>query len=438
MITSARGGGDGGDLLVTAGSLEIDARGATTTTGFGAVSSGAGAAGGIAIGAETIRLTGEIDNPTGSGNAFIGSNVIGSGGAGDIRLAADRLVIDIGLISSSSIGAGDGGNIRIDAATQELGAALVLTGAFGGGRPGDVHIAGETITISGGSFGALSGANQESGALVISATRSLEAEGGGSQAVSASPNSSGSIPLRAPSVFLSQRRRDTQAFDEGLAGQVLIEADSLLLDRVDLRSDAANGPRATGVVRLSSTGDLVMYQGAYSASAFGAANGGRIEIDGRNVELLGAIVRTDATAFGSGDAGQVAISADTLRLDNAIVSSSSGGDGRGGDVTLTARTVRIENTSFVLSESNFAGDAGSVAIVADTLDLADATISSRADSGTGNAGAVRIDAGRLSMFDATISSESRTTGRGGTVDIRANDIDLDGGGREFTEYLPKR
>ncbi|MDZ4370136.1 MAG: filamentous hemagglutinin N-terminal domain-containing protein [Phenylobacterium sp.] len=432
VISSARGAGAGGDILVTGGLIEVDARGATTTTGFGSASSSDGAAGGIALTADTIRLTGEIDNAAGAGNAFIGSNIIGAGSAGDVALDASLLVIDIALISTTSLGTGDGGDIRINATTQDLGAALVLTSSFGGGLPGDVRIDGETITISGGSFGAVPGASQESGSLVIAATRSLEAEGGGFQAVSASPTSSGNITLSAPLVFLSQSRIDTQAFNEGLAGQVLIEADSLLLDRVDLRSDAANGPLATGLVRLTSTGDLIMFQGAYSASVFGAADGGRIEIVGRDVQLLGAIVQTDATAFGSGDAGQISVTADTLTLDNAILSSSSGGDGRGGDVNLNARTVRIENSSLVLSESNFAGDAGSVSLVAETLDLEEANIFSRAVSGTGNAGAVRIDAGRLFMFDATVSSESRTSGRGGTVNIRADDIEMDGGGREFT------
>ena len=36
------------------------------------------------------------------------------------------------------------------------------------------------------------------------------------------------------------------------------------------------------------------------------------------------------------------------------------------------------------------------------------------------------------MVDALVSSESRTSGRGGPVDITADEVELDGGGREFT------
>jgi large exoprotein involved in heme utilization and adhesion len=360
---------------------------------------------------------------------------VGSGDAGDVNLTATNLVIDVALISSSSIGTGDGGDIRITARNQNLGAANVLTSAFGDGSPGDVRIDGDTIVISGGQFGATPGSTQASGVLAINATTSIESDGGGFLAISSNPNSFGGITLRAPLILLSQGRIDTQAFGDGLAGQVLVEADRLLLDRVMLTSDSANGPLATGLVRLKSSGELSMLLGSYSASVNGTADGGRIEISGRDVHIDGAVIQTDTGGFGTGDAGQIAITAvNSLTLDTATgISSSSGGEGRGGNVTLTARDISISDRSEVLSESRFAGDAGQISIAATgTLSLDTSDVFSRAFSGTGNGGSVRIDVGRLVMTDSTLASDSLSIGRAGTVDVRANEIALDGGNRGFT------
>ncbi|MCW5760566.1 MAG: filamentous hemagglutinin N-terminal domain-containing protein, partial [Phenylobacterium sp.] len=439
VISSTRGAGDGGQLVVRATTLEVDARGATTTTGFGAVGSAGGAAGGVSLTAtDTISLLGETDNPTGSGYAFVGSTIIGAGDGGDVELTAGRLVIDTGLISSSGVGTGRSGDIRISAPVQDLGNATVLTGALGDGRPGDVRIDGATIAISGGAFGATPGTRQQSGSLVIAATERLTAEGGGFTSSSSSPASFGSVTLTAPQMLLSQSRIGTEAFGEGLAGQILLQADTLLLDRIFLTSDAANGASATGLVRLKASGDLVMNQGQYSASVLGTANGGRIEVSGRDVLIDGAIIQTDTAGFGTGDAGQIAITADN-RLDittAAFISSSSGSEGDAGDIALKARAITMDFSSGVHSDTLFAGNAGRVTVDAQTLDITDgASITSEARTGTGEAGTVTVNVGKLSMANGFISSSTSTPGRGGSVAIKADQIDLDGSAGEFTTYI---
>lgn len=435
VITSARGAGAGGELVVKAGTIEIDARGSTTTTGFSSGASSAGAAGGVALTADTIRLTGEVGNTNGTGYAFIGSTVVGAGDAGDVVLTATDLVIDIGVITSGAIGDGDGGDIRFNAANQELGGATVITNSFGAGRPGDIVIDGDVIAISGGSYGAPPGSTQASGAVFITAKTSLEAEGGFISANSANATSAGRIALKAPLIFLSQTRIDTQAYDQGLAGQITLEADQLLLDRIFLTSDSDDGPSATGVVRLKSTGDLILFQGSYSANVNGVANGGRIEIEGRNVQVDGAGILTATVGFGTGDAGQVAITAtEDLTIANAaLINSSSSTEGRAGTITLRGRNVSIENQSFVLSNTEFSGDAGDIQIIAtDRLGLDTSDVLSLSKSGTGNGGSIRLEAGRLVMGDSSVSSDTQTSGRAGTITVRAGQIEMDGRNREFT------
>jgi filamentous hemagglutinin family protein len=425
VFTSARGAGAGGDLRVAAGDIAVDARGATTTTGFGATASAGGAAGTVSLTADKITLTGEIDD-VGVGRAFVGSTVIGAGSGGDVALTAKTLVVDMGQISTFSTGAGNGGNLRIDAANQDLGAALIVTGAVGAGRPGEIRISGETIAISGGEFGARPG-TQDTGAFVMTATKSLEAEGGYFSAASASPLSFGSITLRAPTIVMSESFIDMRAAGDGLAGQVLLDAETLLLDRVQITSTSANGPSDTGLIRLRAAGDIVASQGFYAADTNGTGRGGRIEVEGRNVLIDGATITSDSTGFGPGNAGEIAIKADTLTLTNAaFVSSSSNSEGGAGDVTLTARTISLDISSAIHSDTLVAGKAGNVTIKAAMLDLTNgSSITSDALSGTGDAGKVMVEAGRIGLANSYISSSTSSIGRGGSVEITADQIDVD-------------
>lgn len=435
ILTSASAGGAGGDVRVNAQTIDVDARGATTTTGFASAASASGAAGAIALDAETIRLTGEVGNTTGSGFAFIGSTVLGTGGSGDVDLSATDLVIDVGLISSTSVGDGDGGTIRLSGRNLELGGANVITSSFGAGAAGNVIIDGDTIAISGGSFGATPGTRQQSGELAITASTSIEADGGFLSAISASPTSSGQITLRAPLIFLSQTNINSAAFDAGLAGQVTLEADQLLLDRVFVISDSDDGAAATGLVRLKSTGDVILFQGFYSTNVNGLADGGRIEVEGRNVLVDGAFIQTVTEGFGTGDAGQVAITAaqDLSITGAAFINSSSDSEGRAGSIALTGRNVTIDEQSLVLSNSEFSGDAGNIKITAvDRLDLDTSDILTQSRSGTGNGGSIGIQASRFFMADATVSSDTQTSGMAGTVSVRAGQIELDGRNRPFT------
>ena len=435
VVTSASGAGAGGDVRITAGTIDVDARGATTTTGFASAASAAGAAGAIALNADTIRLVGEVGNTSGAGFAFIGSTVLGTGSAGDVNLTATNLVIDVGLLSSASVGDGDGGDIRLSGRNLELGGATVVTSSGGAGVAGNVIIDGDTIAISGGSFGASPGSRQQSGELAITARTSIEAEGGFLSAISASPTSSGRITLRAPRILLSETNINSAAFDEGLAGQVTLEADQLLLDRIFLISDSDDGAAATGLVRLKSTGDLIMFQGFYSANVNGLANGGRIEVEGRNVLVDGAIIQTVTEGFGTGDAGQIAITAaqDLAITGATFINSTSASEGRAGTIALAGRNVTIEEQSLLVSNSEFSGDAGDIRITAaDRLDLDTSDILTRAESGTGDGGSISIQASRFFMADATVSSDTQSTGMAGTVSVRAGQIEMDGRSRPFT------
>jgi filamentous hemagglutinin family protein len=431
VISSTRGSGGGGDILVNAGVIDIDARGATSLTGFNSAATQTGDAGRIVLTADTINLIGDADSTT--GGAFIGSGVIGAGDAGDILLDATSITAFGALVSSGTLGAGDGGNIRIKADAIDLGAANLLTSAFGAGRPGDVFIDGGSIVLSGGSIGSTPGGASDSGNVFINATRSLLGDGVGFVSSSFSANGAGQITMRAPSIELHDSRIELSALANGGAGRVLIEADDLIFDEVQLRADAANGPpTAIGRVRLLGRDRMVLFRSQVVSNALGSADGGEISLEGRDVQVLDTDIRSDS--FFDGDAGSVALKGDTVLLSNAQLTSSTMGDGNGGDVLITARNVSLETDAALRADTLFAGKAGSVTIAATgLLDMqTGASITSRSQAGTGDAGSVNITAGRVTMATAHISSGTDTPGNAGSVTIKADSLDLDGGGQEFT------
>lgn len=423
VISSARGAGAGGDVQVTAGTIDVDATGGVVSTGFTSTATSTGGAGRVALDAERIDLR---------GGALVGSTSAGLANSGDVLLNAETISVNVALIASGALGDGEGGDVRISAATIDLGGATVSTSAFGAGRPGDVHVDGETILISGGSLGSTPGGARDSGNLFVTATKSVEADGVTLAAFSFSPSLAGRIELRAPSIVLHDSTVSSAAFRDGGAGQVVIEADTLILDEVDVSVDVADGPDdVLGQVRLKATGDLVLFNSNVTSNTSGTSDAGRISIEGGDVELTNSIV--SSITVGAGKAGQVAVvSAESLALSNAQVFTSTNGEGAGGDVALAARGISLTTESRVSSDAFFTGNAGQVRVTAtDTLDLADgARITSEAFSGTGNGGEVVIDAGRINLALGRISSDSRSIGNAGSVVIRADEITLDGLGAE--------
>jgi len=214
-----------------------------------------------------------------------------------------------------------------------------------------------------------------------------------------------------------------QTFGSGDAGPIVVDADQLLID--------------AGSSIVSET--------------IGAGRGAPILVTADSVEVGAASrirSRTTGTGFANNDAGEIQITASELLLrDGGQISGTTEGSGRAADVRiLGADTVRIEGElagfpSGVFATSGLAlgtpatGDGGLVRIeTADLLMTGGGQISART-FGTGAAGRIEVSAtGRVLLEGAgigepTLISTRGFLGEGGSIEIAADVLDLQNGGR---------
>ena len=420
LVSSARAGGTGGDIVLTVGKLAAESVkliSVTTTTARG---------GNIALaGSEGLTI---------SGQSFVTSTNSGIGAGGDITLSAPQLQLDGTFAISSALGTGRGGNISVTAPSMQLFDANLIATAFGAARPGDLRIDGSVIEISGGTYGSNPGAFGDSGAVSIAASTRLLVLGAAFTASSASDNGAGAISLRSLEIYLTDTRIQADNSGSGGAGAVILEADTLILDETIIRAEVNGAPGdRLGLIRLKATGDLQLFNSIITSNTNDRADGGIIEVSGRDVRLEDSRLQSDTLGRGNGDAGRVSVKADTLLVRNGFITSSSNSLGDGGDVVLEAGTITLDTSAAIRADATDAGNAGQVTIKAGALTvLENSAITSRAQSGTGNAGAVTIDADTITMVDGRISSGTTTSGDAGTVTLRAGTLLLDAERRDFT------
>ena len=440
LFTSARGAGAGGRVELAGRELVVDATGTTTfSAGVGSSGTGSGAAGDVRLIADDVRL---------GGGAFVGSTVSGSADAGDVLIEAKNLIVDSAVINSAALpgSTGAGADIRLRADTFDLGAAIVTTQSFGAGRSGDVVIQGGSLLVSGGSFGSTPGGLADSGNLIIDLSGSFKADGGIFGVSTFSPEgavAAGTISIKSSSLLMSGSFFLTQSSGPGAPGRVLIETrGDVALDEVFYDGDAKDGEGALpGIFRLRAAGDIFMRNVFFSSNTNGLADGGVIEVAGRNLELLNTLILTEAAAGSRGAAGQVTLQASgDMFLSNSQISSSTRGDGDAGDVRAEARAITLDVSSALRSDaqSGSTGRAGGVRVESRTLIVQESSaISSESQLGArGDAGEVSIDVGKLTLATAgSISSTTTSSGAGGTVSIRADEIFLAGESQGFTSIL---
>lgn len=300
----------------------------------------------------------------------------------------------------------------------------------------DSSVGARSVRVNGGFLDIQTSGLFSSGDLFVSASDRIEAVATGFQVASFTGQAAGSIIIRSPSVAMDTSRLIAGAIEDGAPGSILVETGNLFLFESEVTNDAADGVGAApGAILLRSTGDFVLLNSAVRSNATGAADGGFVFLEGRDVEITSSRVESDTFGFATGKAGLVTINAGTLSMSaTGSITSTTSTEGAGGNVILTVDgLLRMESNASIRSDAIDVGDAGSVTISAGAIEMTDgASITSRAESGTGNAGFVLIEVKDLFMRDAIISSGSDGFGAGGNVFITARDILLDGARREFT------
>lgn len=290
----------------------------------------------------------------------------------------------------SEADAADGGRISIRAGEMMLlENSTISTSTTGPGNGGTLQIEAERLLVSG------------------SVGRNSSHLFGRSSGSGADAGDGGLIDLQLGELILSEGGKiSAETLGPGRAGNIHIVAGQIVVDgAMPEDSSAARAGIGAGSGRPAVGGG-----GAGDGAGDGAGGGenqgpygdaGQIEINADSLHILnGALIAS--TARGDGDAGAIEIVANELELagNSTINSSSAGliGDGLGvsGEISIEATRVQLSDRSEISSDTTH-GRGGSVRVVADEVELLGQSVISSSTSGFGNAGIVQIEAQRLHL-----------------------------------------
>ncbi|MBD2165530.1 S-layer family protein [Calothrix membranacea FACHB-236] len=401
----------------TGGAINIRGRGLTVQDGSNIESSTGANGQGQGINVQTtefVDLLG-ISNPSNYMNPGLTTTVTGNGAiAGDITVDTPRLLLANGAWINSF----------------NFGVNFLTFASVDNAKTGNITIHATDIDVSG--YGPFS--NPVTGLPTISAITTLVS--GGQQ------NSSGKITLQADRVrLLDGGRVSTNLFGfpnptTGKAGDISITA----TERLDIRGTTpldVTSAVLSGVSTLAegqggnitiNAGQLALAGGGTISSeiagspiaAFaGRGTSGNITIQATNVEVSDPVVDLFSQApsgitvavgqNSTGQGGNISLTADSLRVFNGgQITSSTDGNGVAGNVNLQVNNLTVEGNSQPLTNgrilpssitaaSTSTSDAGSVNLVTDQLNVLDDGQISVSNTGRGNAGNLIVNANQIKL-----------------------------------------
>jgi filamentous hemagglutinin family protein len=380
-------GGDGGDVLVRAGSLLV--------AGF------------------DPRPIGEGGDTTFLVSALASQAYPNGGNGGRIRVVADQVELrDAGRIAAETFGPGSGGDVEVEARELSISGVsqrlreLLLGGSQAGNPQGALDAARSKISVRTDPFFLGAGATGRAGSVRIQAASLRVEDGGRIEALSVGPGDAGGVAIDASRVRL--------------AGSDAAEGRASILAGSFSRTLPAG---AAGDVAIRA-GDRFEAHNALVSTLGRLVTGGDVRIDADDVRL-GPGSEISALSEGDFDAGSVTlVAADEFVAESALITTQAdradGGDIeiRAGDLILL-RDARV--TATVLGGQ---GRGGNVTLDPPLVVFDGATMIANAQGGPG--GNLRIVAEAFFASPDSILQASSATSIQGSVEINAPDVDLAG------------
>ena len=392
-----------------------------------------------------IEITGRTIDVAGTSNVRTEST--SSGSPGNITATASESISVRGTdpfgrpsqIFSESSSLASTGSITLRSPLITLSEGVVRTGMFGpgavGARAGDITIETTNLNlIDGGMIRTESGSDiAPSGNIYISAGETVTLAGTGK---------------------LNEISNITNENLSGGAGNISIQTGTLSLSdqaRINSQTWFDADPAAANQAKISVTADSTITLSTGSRIDVGAflSDAGKLELSAQNLIMSGASSIT-TLANASGAAGPIMINVQDLSVSDGsqIVSTSTQGFGRGGDITINATgsvlvtgqgtdpdggTVAsgiFSNTRAGFEDPSLTGNAGNISITGHSIEVSNgARIDSSSQSfALGNAGNIDLVAPTITVNGGTISTSTEFAGQAGTITLRADRVTLNNGG----------
>ena len=207
----------------------------------------------------------------------------------------------------------------------------------------------------------------------------------------------------------------------------------------------------SGTITVSTPSLSLQRGGIISATTFGNAvagniniNADQIEIVGRNPNLFDSTITS--TSLGKGNAGNIVVNTRSLLVkDRGTIDTSSSNDGNAGNIIINAReSIEVGKQSYIGSfvapngpelirllnlPLRPRGNAGSVVINAPTVSVRDQASIIVSNSGLGNSGTVSITSDRILLDQKAQISAATVLGEGGNVILNSQTLILRNGSK---------
>ena len=264
----------------------------------------------------------------------------------------------------------------------------------------------------------------------------------------ADPSNGGSFSVGTPASFgflgaAANRLRIVDATLAVPAGQTL----SLAAGDIDIEGSRLLAPGGTASFTVPKTPGDSTTAGGSPPGTITISNGSIIDVRGGDsepagdIQIVGGQVTFDfsraAAGARTGDGGHIDIQTDALVLQNrGSIDVDSLGDGRGGAIAVTAKTVTV-NTGIISARAFGMGDGGTISLnVTERIEVDGTGITNRSRitaaserDAAGNGGDIRLDSPAITLIDrGIVEASARGGGDGGSIDIHADNLTLSGGG----------
>lgn len=370
--------------ITTNGLLEMDS-GAQISS----YSSATGNAGSVTINAEHLI----IDGQGGVNSTGISSQAYSEGDAGTVNVTVDGLMelINGAEISSSTSSVGNAGNVRVNAGELIINGqdGIFSTGItseanpYSAGNAGNVQVTVETllemtndaqISSSTWAKGNAGDVDVDAGKLRIDGINSLYYTGITSEATYTSEGNAGTIKITVDELMemTNDALVSSSTFGKGDAGSVTVNAETLRINGESTGVYSKAYSMATGYV-----GDVQI-----NANTIGISDGGKISISASQTvpdENLAHVPQN-----------LIRINTRNLHLDgNSSITAQSSGNTPAGAINIQANSAIVENSGRITTSANDA-NGGNITIQADTLFLNDGLVTTSVEGTKGDGGDITI------------------------------------------------
>jgi filamentous hemagglutinin family protein len=392
--------GPGGSLTVNTGDLAIDGSGSANFTGLSA--QGLFNPGYLVYSVDPIVYFADAgiitvnagNNVTLQNSAFISASSFAFGSGGGVTVNTKNLSMDNGAaITAESTLGGPAGNVEINASGKVslTNLSQISSTTTGNGTGGDVVVkAGQSTTVDSSSGIFASTVPPSQGLL------DLFASNFGLDWATLQSIISDVTGIQNPTIFdvLRSLRDDFGILD--VPDSMLIPGNGGTISLTTPLLTVSNGASVSSSTAWG-------FDGGGNAGAVTGTVGSLIVESGGEIRSRAGLLDASGQVFavGEGNAGSLKFSANNITISGGSVSTTTIGDGKGGDVVLNAtQNVNITNGGSVSADSlalaatsatgGVGGDTGSIEITAgNSITLDGGTISTRA---------VAADGGNISLF----------------------------------------